>query len=402
MKTIQQEKSLVVLRPSEDHFKKYQQKLERAERLYLSIRSIDDLVRTFLKGEGKSQSAYMNYRSAIRLFFSYIGMKHPRDILVADVEDFFDFLSTQRFCMGKKTEGDEEISVHCRKCKMVKVGYGNNRVHEMKICKYGKPLSKKTIHFKIASLRTLFKRIAELDPIFQDPFTQMNEKLRKKLNGTGSGKKDRSGDFLIEKEVVDLLRWLRERMTKERDIMQRLQRARDYAVFFMLVTSGLRSSELLSLRWGDIVEIDGRWYCEFKQKGGDVARQELFYPAVKACEKFYRMRYHREPSPQTPLFSNIFSNHRSPTNQLKYPNLRQILIRISEEAYQEGVLKRKVIIRPHTLRRSYALLFHRRQMSLRDVSLLLRHRSVETTSKHYLPDEADPLPILNEIFSELD
>lgn len=213
-------------------------------------------------------------------------------------------------------------------------------------------------------------------------------------------KKHTVGNFLSEEEVVALLRWLKQRAENtEGDILKKIQGYRDYALIFMLVSSGLRASELLSLRWCDLVERDGKIVCYFVGKGGAEEEQPLFPPAVAVVRRYFRIRYRKAPEGTSyPLFTNIFSQNHEP---LKYPNLRYILQRIGEEANAQKILKRKIYLKAHTLRRSYAWMFQRHNMSLKEISVLLRHADVSTTSEHYLPDSANPIPVLNDIFEEL-
>ena len=46
------------------------------------------------------------------------------------------------------------------------------------------------------------------------------------------------------------------------------------ALVVMLLTSGLRASELCGLRWGAVQQSEG-WYCTFTAKGGDTQEQPL-------------------------------------------------------------------------------------------------------------------------------
>jgi integrase len=48
------------------------------------------------------------------------------------------------------------------------------------------------------------------------------------------------------------------------------QGIKTYAIALMLVTSGLRASELCMLNWGDLVVEEGRYTAYFTAKGGSV------------------------------------------------------------------------------------------------------------------------------------
>jgi len=402
---MEQEGALMVKKKvKNEHYNRYFLKVNKIERIYRNIENVEDLINVFIKGKAKSRNTYMVYTSSIRHFFIFTKRKHPRDVTIGDIENFYDHLCECRVCMGrdKTTENDDDNgNNHCSRCVKPKVGYNNNKIEE-KECKWGRPLSKKTVNFKITALKTLFKEIEKYDPLFENPFQAMNDELKRKLSGKrAGGAKDRSLDFLTENEVINLMRWLKHRVNDVGgDILERIKRYRDFALVFMLITSGLRSAELLSLKWADIEEIDGKLYAKFIGKGGMESSQQLYPDAVEACRKYFRMRFRKDPAPSNYVFTNIFHNC-SISSKLKYPNMRILLDRIAEEAFAQKIIKRKVRLKPHTFRRTYATLFYKHQMGLKDISLLLRHRNVETTSEYYLPNEADPLPVLNDVFGEL-
>jgi len=398
------EKALTIKTPAKnEHYNRYFLKVNKIERIYRNIENVEDLINVFVKGQAKSRNTYAVYTSSIRHFFTFTKRKHPRDVTVGDIENFYDHLCECRVCMGRNKieEDDDSGNGHCSRCVKPKVGYNNNKIAE-KECKWGRPLSKKTIQFKITSLKTLFREIEKYDPLFENPFESMNDELKRKLSGKRTGgTKDRSLDFLTENEVISLMNWLKQRVTgADGDILKRIKRYRDFALVFMLITSGLRSAEILSLKWGDIQEVDGKLYAKFIGKGGIESSQQLYHGAVQTCKKYFRMRFRKDPAPSNYVFTNIFHNC-SASSRLKYHNMRILLDKIAEEVFVQKIIKRKVRLKPHTFRRTYALLFYKHQMGLKDISLLLRHTNVETTTKHYLPNEADPIPVLNEIFGEM-
>ncbi len=272
------------------------------------------------------------------------------------------------------------------------MGFGNNLVED-KECRYGVRLTRATIQLKIAGLKTLFREIAKQDPLFTDPFENMNDGLSQKLRDYGSSK--RKSDFLDVEEMMNLIQWLRERAESTQDPIRKINNFRDYAIVFMLATSGLRASEFLQLRWKNIEFAHGKWLFYFKGKGDrkEESIQQLYAPALDACREYFRLRIGREPKKQNYFFYNI-DDH----GKLKYPNLRTILIEIGNEAFEKGVFKRQIRLRAHTFRRTFAKILYKSGMGLKEIQVLTRHRSVETLAKHYLEDEADSVPILDRIF----
>ena len=107
-----------------------------------------------------------------------------------------------------------------------------------------------------------FKGIEEMIPGYRSPFRDMPDRLLKKMS-----KKNANGTkkALSPGEVKDLLTWL--------DQDQTIQGRRNFAGIFMLVTSGLRVSELCALRWKDIEYLEGNWTASFVGKGDRPALQ---------------------------------------------------------------------------------------------------------------------------------
>lgn len=163
-------------------FNAYLEKIARIERIYKSVRSAEDLINIFIKGKAKSHNSYLTYCSAIKSFFVFVNRKFPRDIVPADIEAYFDYLCEVRVCVGRKKDIDDVLdrrkSDRCIRCQTPKVGNVNNQV-ESKQCRFGVPLSKETIRLRISALRTLFGEIQKMDPLLQNPFEVMDEKLKK-------------------------------------------------------------------------------------------------------------------------------------------------------------------------------------------------------------------------------
>jgi site-specific recombinase XerC len=126
----------------------------------------------------------------------------------------------------------------------------------------------------------------------RDSLKTTREKLHAKLNCTKKG--NRAKKTLTREELKALIELLRkDTSTRGRE---------DYALVFMLVTSGLGASELCVLRWGDLGELEGKWTALFIGKGDKEAEQELFEPAVQACRLYFLHQIRRIPRPEDALF----------------------------------------------------------------------------------------------------
>jgi len=123
----------------------------------------------------------------------------------------------------------------------------------------------------------------------------MNDSLHAKLNRTKRG--NRTKKALQKHELRQLLEWL----SGDKSV----HGLEDYALVLMLVTSGLRASELCQLRWKDLEHFENKWTCIFIGKGNREAEQELYRPVVEACKAYFKKHFRRDPAPEDSLFYTI-------------------------------------------------------------------------------------------------
>ena len=215
----------------------------------------------------------------------------------------------------------------------------------------------------------------------------MGEKLHAKLNRTT--RTSRTKKALTQGEVKALLEFL------GRD--ESLQGRENYALVYMLVTSGLRASELCALRWGDLECTDGRWIANFIGKGGRVAEQELYAPAVEAMRKCFELQLARSPSSEDALFWTIPAfNHQAPSPMTGHVLWTRVK-RIESAARAAGVLSRDLQFSPHLFRRTYATLLYKSGMKRK--AILTRHADIDTLCKHYVDDREEAGPYLRAAFA---
>ncbi|GAI75437.1 unnamed protein product, partial [marine sediment metagenome] len=209
------------------------------------------------------------------------------------------------------------------------------------------------------------------------PFEIMTEKLQKKLRKTKKGRKKKA---LTPQEVKSLLTWL------EKDKSE--YGAANYSTIFMLVSSGLRSAELLQLKWKNIEMIEGQWIAYFIGKGNKEAEQELYGLAVDACNRYYRKVYRRDPRPDDALFWTVPSYPGDTRRPLKNHQTLWTRIRnIGVAAGEAGIIKRDLVFSPHLFRRSYASTLEKMGMPVSAIQLKTRHSNLETLAKHYLSND---------------
>lgn len=142
---------------------------------------------------------------------------------------------------------------------------------------------------------------------------------------------------------------------------------RDYAMFLLISTYGLRSSDVVSLRLDDIEWRAGR-LCIAQRK----TAQPLWLPLTDAVGQSL-LEYLRDGRPSVP-FREVFVRHRAPTGLLKPTAVA--------EAFQ-GWSRRSGLAIPfngaHCLRHSYAVHLLRRGTPMKTIGDLLGHRDAEST-----------------------
>ncbi|MBD3207826.1 tyrosine-type recombinase/integrase [Candidatus Bathyarchaeota archaeon] len=142
---------------------------------------------------------------------------------------------------------------------------------------------------------------------------------------------------------------------------------RDLALFLLLYQSGLRASEALSLKIGSIdfqlrtIKIMGKGQVE--------AIVPFSSQAARAIRAYLRTREESSKRQESPLF---LSYRKRP---LSY---RQVYTRLKEYAQQAEVSD----ITPHTLRHSFCTHLLTSGRNLREIQLLARHKSIQSTQRY--------------------
>ena len=310
---------------------------------HLSIKSFEDLQRGDLDGSGLATTTYRSYMVAVKSFYTFTEGMTPFQVRPNDIEGWYDSMSA---------------------------------------------LDRNTRYGRVRGLKKFFEGIERMHPSFISPFCPkyMSEKLRHKLNRRKKGNRTKSA--LSMNEIKALLAWL--------DTDETNMGLCNRAIVYMLVTSGLRSAELLQLHWKDLEYHEGTWKAYFTGKGGLDAEQELYTPAVEYCRDYFKAVHHRQPQPGDALFWTVPAYKGDIPRPLTYHTLWRRVTEIGELAKSSGIIKRDIPITPHLFRRSYATLLYRSGMKIKAIQEKTRHASVETLMKHYVSDEEPATPYLQE------
>lgn len=217
---------------------------------------------------------------------------------------------------------------------------------------HGKPLKKNTQNYHLIALRAFLKYLSKRDI---DSLAAEKIELAKQP--------DRHVDFLEASEVARLL----EAPLKANG--PDMVRLRDRAVLELLWSTGLRVSELCSLKLEDI----NFQRNEFSVRGkGSKWRVVFFSEDAKGWVKKY-LDARKDMSPWLFVSHDRAASGRESMSGLTPRTVQRLVTHYSKIA---GIVKR---VSPHTLRHSFATDLLMNGADLRSVQSLLGHASVTTT-----------------------
>ncbi len=147
-------------------------------------------------------------------------------------------------------------------------------------------------------------------------------------------------------------------------ILNACENKRDYGLILLMVDSGLRRTELLSLNWGDVDISSGIVRVE-KGKGRKARSVVIGVHSRRALLKYRSMVVSDDKSP---LFQTKSGKRFSPSG------LRSLLLRVGERA--------DIQLTPHALRRTFATLSLRAGMNVIQLQGLMGHTTLEMTRRY--------------------
>lgn len=205
-----------------------------------------------------------------------------------------------------------------------------------------------TISRNLASIRSFFHFLVREDFILQDPTIHVDTpKIEKRLPRV-----------LTPEEIERLLR------APDQSTPSGM---RDYAMLELLYATGIRVSELVSLKSTDVHLSSGFLRC--MGKGGKERIIPIGEYAVQALDNYLQQA--RPHLVRKTKDEALFLNHHG--TQMSRQGFWKILKKYAQEA---GILKD---ITPHTLRHSFATHLLERGADLRAVQEMLGHADISTT-----------------------
>lgn len=223
--------------------------------------------------------------------------------------------------------------------------------------------SASTVALRLSVLRQLFEE-AKLRGILQRNPAERVRSPRVSQESTTEG--------LTEKEAAAMLA-----TCVPRDPVRnrsRVKGARDYALLKLMLFTGLRRSEVVRARWGDIHQERGHWVLWVKGKGGKLRKVKL-QVAVKRALDDYLEKSGRVITAASPLF--VATQH----NRGEVPMHRNTVYRVVKaRAKRAGIHQKKIT--PHSLRHTAITLALDGGASVRQAQYLAGHRDPKTTMRY--------------------
>jgi integrase/recombinase XerD len=175
-------------------------------------------------------------------------------------------------------------------------------------------------------------------------------------------------EYLTEKEVNSLVQFI---LTDPSKKTPEAAKKRNSALILCMFGSGLRLSEVLSLKKAEITDPDGQLVIE--GKGGKIRSTYLAPVAIEAINEYLKVRG-KDGNPF--LFVSFSHNRDKNPKQYKPLTPRMVQMMLQSHASRIGIYKK---ITPHTLRHSFATKILFEGGDLRSVQTLLGHSSISTT-----------------------
>jgi site-specific recombinase XerD len=245
----------------------------------------------------------------------------------------------------------------------------------------GESMSLKAQSYQIVVLRSFLKFLIKQNNIVLNP-----DKLELPKN------RMRRIEFLTDSEIQRLVASILNDTNK----IPEVQKKRNQAIILAIFGSGLRLSEVLNLKRGDIGTDTDDNQLVIQGKGGKVRTTFLALSAHQAILEYLDIR----GMDDNPWLFISFSRNR-PKNPKDYKPLtpRMVQMMLQNYARRLGIIKK---ITPHTLRHSFATKLLSEGGDLRSVQTLLGHSNLSTTQIYTHVTDWQIKNLHNKVFGDSD
>lgn len=239
-------------------------------------------------------------------------------------------------------------------------------------------LSDTTIARRCASLNSLFSHLANFDVIPWNPMTKIQRpKVRKEKRII------KLDDHEVDKLFHSVLYGTG--FTEHQQQYLRNTQARDYAILTLLLSSGIRVSEMVGLNISDVSFQNYR--IQITRKGGKRQYIPLSDDTLQILQEYLILRKQIKPSEPEDEDALFLSTQKTRMTTAAVQNM------VKKYARAAGIDKP---ITPHKLRKTYGTNLYKKTRDIYLVANALGHDSVNTTTNHYVAsDEEDLMRVRN-------
>ena len=237
-----------------------------------------------------------------------------------------------------------------------------NNVSESKLLKYFSTL--KTSNY---ALSTINRKISVIKNFFNFMFVEKIIHHNPASNIKAIKKQKKLPNVLSENEIINLIDKAYENF-KESSENKKLSYYRIYVVLEILYSTGLRVSELLSLKVLNLKNIKDKFYI--KGKGGTQRLIIFNENSLKLIKVWLRLRNNYENFLDNEYLFPDKNSKKSISRQIIYKDLKNL-------AMQLHLNENKVS--PHSIRHSFATHLLNRGVDLRSLQKMLGHSDISTT-----------------------
>lgn len=279
-------------------------------------------------------------------FFLNFTSKNTRNSYRRDLQQFLNFIENYFPEIKKFDEiGVDQI-----------LNYRNSLMH--KGGQKGDGASNKTIARKLAAISSLFKHMIDKNQVKTNPLLSIKRPRPDARHPT---------QVLSAKDVKNIL---------DLAYQNKSSGPLHYFLLVAFFTTGLRKSELLYRKFGDIKKVDNFFILEFEGKGSKPSQKRLHPLFIQAYENYqeWMFKNSREIGQEDWLFQPS-KNPSNPKNVNKPLNPKTINEILSSYARKLGIEK----VTPHSARATFITRLLEQGVDLYDVSQEVQHSSIATT-----------------------
>ena len=287
-----------------------------------------------------------DYKNFIQDFMSYLGQernlsKHTITAYRHDLNHFFQFLTKYDLALVKDLKKiDRQTIRHF-------LGSEFER-KDIRPGRQNKSITSKTIARELASIKSFFKYLVQIDQIKDNPAHHVQTpKIEKKIP-----------NFIQENKIEKLMN-----LPNKRSLIGK----RDHAILELFYATGIRLSELVGLNIGSVnsnenlLKVIGKGNKERIVPFGDKSKN--------AMQEYLKDRGHSwNADPITPLFTGT---------REKRISVRTVQDRLCK--YLQQILGGKKGASPHTLRHTFGTHLLDNDADIRSIQELLGHSSISST-----------------------